>query len=114
MQFDRDGEKVSLPFCDVVQHPKPEDATATPSVQQMAALLRSVWPDADVVGPSKRHQLGPPFVDPDLPDYHLFRWLASKDLNPVREGIFLIDLYQFDGFLHQPVRQVAVCCSPMT
>jgi hypothetical protein len=107
-QDDGSSDQMCLPLCDVAQHPKLENATATKSVQQMAKLLRSAWPDAKVEGPSKRRQLGPPFVDPDLPNYQVFRWLASKDLNPVSEGIFLVSLYDSNGWLYRPLRQIAV------
>jgi len=121
MQLDPDDErsdKIRFPLCDVAQHPKSEDAPK--SAQQMAKLLRAAWPNANVVGPSKRRQLGPPFVDPGLPDYQLFRWLASRDLNPDGEGVFvthiynfkdlvfLTHLYNFKDPLYRPLRQVAV------
>jgi hypothetical protein len=74
----------------------------------MAKLLRAAWPDANVDGPSKYRQLGPPFVDPDLPDYQLFRWLASEDLNPVYEGISLKHLNGSKDWLYQPIRHKSV------
>ena len=108
IQFDQDAwTKLCLPFCDVALQPKSQE-NATVSVQQMAKLLRAAWPDANVDGPSKYRQLGPPFVDTDLPDYRLFRWLASKDLNPVYEGVCLTHLNSYKGWLYQPLRQKTV------
>lgn len=113
---DHDGlGKICLPLCDVAQHPKSEeDAPATELVQKMAMLLWFAWPDATVAGPSKRRQLGPPFVDPELPDYQLFEWLASKDLNPVGEGVFVTHLYESEHLLYQPLRQRAVRSSSIS
>jgi hypothetical protein len=110
LQLDQDDEsdKICLSLCDVAQHPKLEEATATKSAERMAKLLRSAWPDANVVDLSKRRQLGLPFVDPEMPDYQLFRWLASKDLNPAGEGCFLTSLYHFVDLLYQPLRQKPV------
>jgi hypothetical protein len=104
-QNDERSDKICLPLCDVALQPRLE--TAATSARQMAKLLLSAWPDANV-GLSKRRQLGPPFIDPGLPDYQLFRWLASKDLNPVSEGVSLIHLYSSNGWLYRPYRQVAV------
>lgn len=104
--------KICLLLCDVAQHPISEDATK--SAELAAKLLRSAWPDANVAGPSKRRQLGPPFADAEMPDYQLFRWLASKDLNPAGEGVFLTDL-DYDSaedLLYQPLRQKLVCRVP--
>ncbi|KAK3297097.1 uncharacterized protein B0H64DRAFT_391334 [Chaetomium fimeti] len=110
MQLDRDDEKsdkICLPLCDVTLQSESEATATIKLAQQMAKLLRYAWPDANVVGPSKRRQLGPPFVDPALPDYQLFQWLASKDLNPVSEGIMLIHFYGSKDWFYRPLRQVA-------
>lgn len=109
-QDDNKSDKICLPLCDVALHSKSQEA-ATVSVQQMVKLLRAAWPDANVDDPSKRRHLGPPFVDPDLPDYQLFRWLASKDLNPVYEGIFLTHLNGSKDWLYQPIRHRSVSFS---
>ena len=111
LQLDQgdDSTKISLPLCHVAQHPGTDDAAAAIRlVEHMAKLLRYTWPDANVGALSKRRQLGPPFVDSDGTDYHLFRWLASKDLNPVSEGVFLRNLYQSVDLLYQPLRQKSV------
>ncbi len=109
LQLDSGDEsgRICLPLCDVAQHHRSEEATATKLVEQVAHLLRSAWPNA-TVGHSKRRQLGPPFVDPDTPDHQLFRWLASKDLNPDGEGVFLADLHHWVDLLYQPLRQKPV------
>ncbi|KAH6641128.1 hypothetical protein F5144DRAFT_609982 [Chaetomium tenue] len=102
-----------FPLCDVARlHPQSEAAVATESARQMAKLLRSAWPDANI-GPSKRRQLGPPFEEnpyqPDrcVPDRQLLQWLASKDLNPIGEGISLAHLRDNREWLYHPVRRVA-------
>ena len=73
-------------------------------VQQAASLLDSSWPDA-TIGPSRLRQLGPSFSNPESMDYCLFRWLASKQLNPVYEGVFMMELFVLDGALLQALRQ---------
>ncbi|KAK4097196.1 hypothetical protein N658DRAFT_500735 [Parathielavia hyrcaniae] len=120
MQLEQDDEKsdkICLPLCDITiaQGPKSKDMTTAArlaQLEQMVKLLRSAWPDENVDGPSKRRQLGPPFASPDLPDYQIFRWLASKDLNPLSEGISLTHLlldFQVEDRLIQPLRQRSVC-----
>ncbi|KAK4099240.1 hypothetical protein N658DRAFT_171859 [Parathielavia hyrcaniae] len=100
-QDDERSDRICLPLCDITiaQYPKSEDMTTATQMAQLEqmAKLRSAWPDGNVDGPSKRRQLGPPFVSPDLPDYQLFRWLASKDLNPISEGISLTHLHHDDS-----------------
>jgi hypothetical protein len=107
-QDDDKSDKICLPFCDVTQHSTLDEAAATKLAEQAAQLLRSAWPDA-AVGLSTRRQLGLPFVDPNGPDDQLFRWLASKDLNPVSEGVFVTDLHDSWGLLCKFVRQKSVC-----
>lgn len=50
------------------------------NIEEAAALIRSLWPDS-AVGWSKCRQLGPPLTDPRAPEYHMFHWLSSKELN---------------------------------
>lgn len=113
LDLDDESDKICLPLCDVTQHPSSEEATATKLTERAAKLLRSSWPDANDIGPSKRRQLGLPFADPDMPDYQLFRWLASKDLNPVSEGVSLTHLHNSMDLLYQPLRQRSVRCFPV-
>jgi hypothetical protein len=80
---------------------------AFPHIQQAASLLDFYWPDA-TIGPSRRQQLGPAFTDSESGDYLLFQWLASKQLNPAFEGVFVADLFVLDGALLQGLRQKMV------
>ncbi len=108
LQLDQDGEpdKVCLPLCNLTLRPEFSDkTTVTKLAEQAAQLLRSAWPKADDVGPSKYRQFGPPFADPDMPDYQLFRWLASKDLS---EYVFLADLYHSENMFYRPLGQKPV------
>jgi hypothetical protein len=115
LQLDQGSHKIGLPLCHVDHYPLPEGTSATESTERVAKLLRSLWPDAEVAGPSKRRQLGPPFVDPERPDYQLFRWLASKALNPEGEGVFVTDLHHDRSIdlLYQPLRQRPVRLFPI-
>ncbi|KAK3897505.1 hypothetical protein C8A05DRAFT_19751 [Staphylotrichum tortipilum] len=114
LEQDDGSDKICLPFCDAALHPTLDEATATKLAEQAAKLLRSAWPEADFVDISKRRQLGLPFVDPGSPDNQLFRWLASKDLNPVSEGVFLTDLHESWGLLCQLLRQRGRSLSRLT
>ncbi len=109
LQLDQDdgSGKICLPLCDVAQHPTLDEAIATKLAERAANALLFAWPDASV-GLSKRRQLGLPFVDPESADDQLFSWLASKDLNPVSEGVFVTDLYDSWGLLCRFVRQKSV------
>ena len=102
LQLESGSDKTCLPLCNIEQHPNPVQK-AIEAVQQAVELLRTSWPDA-TIGPSKRRQLGPDIYHPDAPGNQLFAWIASKDLNPVCEGVFLNDLILSKGLLHHPLR----------
>lgn len=89
------------------------EEVALQHIRQAASLLDSAWPDA-TLGPSRRRQLGPAFSDPESLDYVLSRWLASKQLNPVYEGVFVKDLFVLDGALLQVLRKKEVSSETKT
>lgn len=61
------------------------------NIEEAAELIRSLWPDSTIGWPKYR-QLGPSLIDPSAPEYHMFHWLASKELN--QEAVSL-DLLPF-------------------
>ncbi|KND89167.1 hypothetical protein TOPH_06104, partial [Tolypocladium ophioglossoides CBS 100239] len=88
------GSVICVPFCRIDYHPEQE---ATENAEYAAVLLKSSWPDASV-GPSRREYGG--FFNPESPSFHLFRWLASKELTP-GEGVGLKALFRLSGQLRQ-------------
>ena len=109
LQLEQTGRgNICVPLCHVEQHP-PADGNDTEIqiVEQMATLLRAAWPNASV-GPSRRRQLGSNFHDSASSSYQVFRWLASKQLNPVSEGVFLSDFLVSNGRRFEPLRRAKV------
>ena len=109
LQLEQTGSgSICVPLCHVQQHSQVDHSgLATQVVEQAALLLRAAWPDASI-GPSRRRQLGPDFDDPESASYQLFRWLASKPLNPIHEGVFLYDFLVAEGRRFEAPRPVKV------
>ncbi|KND93768.1 hypothetical protein TOPH_01947 [Tolypocladium ophioglossoides CBS 100239] len=108
LQLEQTGwcSNICVPLCHIEQHPRlDQNVTGIQKVEQAATLLRAAWPDASI-GPSRRRQLGLDFYDSASASYQLFRWLASKQLNPISEGIFLSDFLVSEGRRFEPLRQV--------
>ncbi|POR31170.1 Uncharacterized protein TPAR_08632 [Tolypocladium paradoxum] len=103
LQLEQNSCKICLPLCHIEQHSQSVQK-ATHDAEKAATLLCASWPDA-TVGPSRRRQLGPDFYHPDSPSYQLFQWLASEELSPTYEGVFLNDLFLLEGRFYQLLRQ---------
>ncbi|KAJ6438218.1 alpha-glucosides permease MPH2/3 [Purpureocillium lavendulum] len=73
------------PFRHISSHPDPGPGGVA-VVEHAARLVKELWPDA-VMGPSRRRHVGLELTDTSAPEYHIFHWLASKQLNA--EGVAL-------------------------
>ncbi|KAJ6443558.1 hypothetical protein O9K51_04737 [Purpureocillium lavendulum] len=97
------GGDVTLRLCHADQHPGDPQGTLW-AIGRAVTLLRTSWPDA-TTGLSRRRQLGPELNHPESPWDRIFAWLASKQLNPLREGVFVSDLFLRQGRLCKPLRK---------
>ncbi|KND90453.1 hypothetical protein TOPH_05025 [Tolypocladium ophioglossoides CBS 100239] len=86
LQFDVSGQKnqagprlLVIPFKHISDHPDP-GPDGIKKVEESAELIRALWPDASV-GRSRRRHVGKPVADCTAPEYYIFHWLASKQLN---------------------------------
>lgn len=84
------------------QHHSKLGNDATDKIEEAAVLIRALWPD-DVTGQPKRRVLGPPLTDPMAPEYHVFYWLASKDVNTEVFGARLIARQSGGRFVESPL-----------
>ncbi|POR33265.1 Uncharacterized protein TPAR_06539 [Tolypocladium paradoxum] len=86
LQFDLSGQKnragpqlLVVPFKHINDHPDPGPGDVK-KVEESAELIRSLWSDASIGQPRRRH-VGSRVTDCSAPEYHIFHWLASKQLN---------------------------------
>ncbi|KAL3957166.1 hypothetical protein ACCO45_007744 [Purpureocillium lilacinum] len=74
-----------VPLKHISSHPDPGPGGIA-IVEKAAKLVEQLWPDA-LIGPSRRRHVGLQLTDVTAPEYHIFHWLASKQLNA--EGVAL-------------------------
>ena len=79
-----------IPFKHISQHPPSDSDGSLNGIEEAAQLIREFWPD-DSIGAPRRHRVGRQLSDVGAPEYHTFRWLASKKLNG--EGVSVTPLF---------------------